>query len=125
LFSAFGASEQTAVASYRRFVAEGVGQAGPWEHLRHQVVLGSETFVDNLRRRLPKDRILEVPRAQRRPTAKPLAEYTAVSADRDQPIATAYASGGYTLKQIGAYFGLHYARVSRIVRAARTAKRKT
>ncbi|NEV65393.1 addiction module toxin RelE, partial [Thiorhodococcus minor] len=43
----------------------------------------------------------------------------------DQAIAAAYASGGYTLKQIGDYFGLHYARISRIVRAAEKAKGKT
>ncbi|NEV63098.1 addiction module toxin RelE, partial [Thiorhodococcus minor] len=43
----------------------------------------------------------------------------------DQAIAAAYASGGYTLKQIGDHFGLHYARISRIVRAAEKAKGKT
>jgi transposase len=48
-----------------------------------------------------------------------------VYADRDEAIATAYASGGYTMKEIGAYFGLHYARVSRIVQAAKKAKDKT
>jgi putative transposase len=126
LLSAFGATEQAAVASYRRFVAEGIGQAGPWEQLRHQMFLGSEAFVENLRRRLPTDRDLsEVPRAQRRPPAKPLAEYAALYPDRDEAIAAAYASGGYTLKDIGQYFGLHYARVSRIVRGATKAKGKT
>ncbi len=126
LLSAFGATEQAAVASYRRFVAEGIGQAGPWEQLRQQVFLGSEAFVENLRRRLPTDRDLsEVPRAQRRPPAKPLAEYAALHPDRDVAIAAAYASGGYTLKEIGEYFGLHYARVSRIVRGAKKAKGKT
>jgi hypothetical protein len=64
-------------------------------------------------------------RSAARPPAKPLAEYAAVYADRDEAIATAYASGGYTLKEIGAYFGLHYARVSRIVQAAKKAKDKT
>ncbi len=43
--SAFGSTEQAAVAAYRRFVAEGVGQPGPWEQLRHQVFLASETFI--------------------------------------------------------------------------------
>jgi hypothetical protein len=90
------------------------------------VFLGSEAFVDDLRRRLPKDRDLsEVPRAQRRPPAKPLAKYAAVYADRDEAIATAYASGGYTLKEIGACFGLHRARATRIVQAAKKAKDKT
>lgn len=126
LLSAFGATEPAAVARYRRCVADGIGQAGPWEQLKHQVFLGSEAFLDNLRRRLPNDRDLsEVPRAQRRPPAKPLSEYAARYADRDAALAAAYTSGGYTLKEIGAYFGLHYARVSRIVDRAREAKGKT
>jgi len=32
----------------------------------------------------------------------------------------AYKSGGYTLKEIGEYFGLHYSRVSRIVAKGKT-----
>jgi hypothetical protein len=66
-----------------------------------------------------------VPRAQRRPLAKPLPEYAALHSDRDEAIVAAYASGGYTLKQIGEYFDLHYSRVSRIVRQATEAKGKT
>lgn len=60
-----------------------------------------------------------------RSAALPLAEYAVVYATRDEAIATASASGGYRLKEIGSSFGLHYAQVSRIVRAARTAKRRT
>lgn len=126
LLSAFASTEQAAVAAYRRFVAEGVGQPGPWEQLRHQIFLGSETFVENLRRKLPRDRDLsEVPRAQRRPLPKPLPVYAGMHPDRDEAIAAAYASGGYTLKAIGDYFGLHYAQVSRIVRRMQDAKDKT
>jgi putative transposase len=170
LLSAFAATEQAAIGSYRRFVAAGMGQPAPWEQLKHQVFLGSEEYVDNLRRRLPKDRDLsEVPRAQRRPLAKPLTEYAALYSDRDEaaliinpsravarwerrprrdwaPVAprtalpqrwtdlrsrpdeaivAAYASGGYTLKQIGKYFDLHYSRISRIMRRAKETKGKT
>jgi REP element-mobilizing transposase RayT len=126
LLSAFATTEQAAVASYRGFVSEGIDQPGPWGQLTHQVFLGSEAFVDTLRRRLPNDRDLsEVPHAQRRPPARPLADYAALYPTRDAAIAAAYASGGYTLKAIGEYFGLHYARVSRIVRRAREAKDKT
>ena len=32
-------------------------------------------------------------------------------------MAAAYATGGYTVQDIGDYFGLHYLRVSKIVRA--------
>ena len=94
--------------------------------LRHQVFLGSERFVENLRRKLPRDRDLsEVPRAQRRPLPKPLHHYSETYPDRDEAIAAAYASGGYTLKAIGEHFGLHYAQISRIVRRMKDAKDKT
>jgi putative transposase len=36
------------------------------------------------------------------------------SRDRDEAIRAAYASGGYTLAEIGDHFGLHYSTVSRI-----------
>jgi len=88
--------------------------------------LRAETFVEGLRRRLPPDRDLaEIPRAQRRPKPRPLSEYSRTDRDRDEAIAAAYASGGYTLKEVGTFFGLHYAQVSRIARSVRDAKRNT
>ena len=117
LLSTFGGTQRAAVAAYRRFVEGGIGEPGPWEQLRHQVFLGSETFVEGVRRKLPPNRDLtEGPRAQRRPKPKPLFEYARAYRDRDEAIAAAYASGGYTLKEMGAFFGLHYAQVSRIAR---------
>jgi DNA-directed RNA polymerase specialized sigma subunit len=44
--------------------------------------------------------------------------------ERDEAILRAYASGGYSLKEIGDHFGLHYSRVSRILKQRRMAKRK-
>lgn len=126
LLSAFADSEHAAVAAYRRFVHEGIGQSGPWQELKHQVFLGSDSFVERVRRTLPQDRDLsEVPQAQRRKLPEPLPHYAAMYADRDQAIAAAYASGGYTLKMIGEHFGLHYSQVSRIVRRMQDAKYKT
>ncbi|WP_245538999.1 hypothetical protein [Thioflavicoccus mobilis] len=94
---------------------------GPWEGLKQQVFLGSDAFVEELSRRVPKDRALsEAPFAQRRPPAKPLAEHVSL-----YPVAAACASGGYTLKEIGNHFDLHYARINRIVRTAEDAKSKT
>jgi hypothetical protein len=88
--------------------------------------LGSETFAEGLRRKLPPDRDLpEVPRAQRRRKPKPLFEYARIHSDRDTAIAAAYVSGGFALKEIAAFFGLHYAQVSRIARGVCDAKSKT
>ena len=38
--------------------------------------------------------------------------------DRDAAMRAAYASGGYSLAQIGAHFGVHYVTVSRAVAGA-------
>ena len=38
---------------------------------------------------------------------------------RDEAIQAAYNSGGYTLKALGEYFGLHYSMISRIVNRAK------
>ncbi len=126
LLSAFAATEKEAVASYRLFVADGIAQPSPWENLKHQVFLGDETFVAATQRKRPGDRDLsEIPRAQRRPSGKPLTEYARQHALRDDAIAAAYAGGGHTMKAIGSFFGLHYSQVSRIVRRKEDAKYKT
>jgi REP element-mobilizing transposase RayT len=117
ILAAFGEQEEDAVAGYRRFVAEGKGQPSPWEQLKRQVFLGSEDFVDAMQRAVsgPRD-LREVPQAKPRPKALSLDEYARTQADRDAAICAAYASGGYTLREIGDHFGLHYSRVSKIVR---------
>ena len=45
--------------------------------------------------------------------------------DRNEAITAAYASGGYTLKEIGQYFGLHYAHVRRVISGAGKPRYKT
>ena len=57
----------------------------------------------------------EIPSSQRRGIPLTLEKYQA-KYSRNEAIAAAYASGGYTLKEIGDHFGLHYATVSRLVR---------
>jgi putative transposase len=57
----------------------------------------------------------EVPLKQCRPLPKPLTEYQQQAATRDEAILNAYRSGGYTQKQIGEFFGIHYSLVSRII----------
>lgn len=45
----------------------------------------------------------------------PVAAPAQKCSDSDQAIALVYKTGGYTLKEIGEHFGVHYSRVSRIV----------
>jgi REP element-mobilizing transposase RayT len=125
LLAAFGETEPEAVANYARFVAEGKGQPAPWEQLKNQVFLGSDSFVESLRRQLPKNRDLrEVPQSKRRPPPKPLPEYVRDYPWRNEAIVAAYRSGGYTLQDIGDFFGIHYSRVSKIVQAADVTRRE-
>ena len=69
-------------------------------------------------------RLREIPAVQHRPLPKPLAQIAEEHA-RDEAMLRAYASGRYSLKAIGDYFGLHYSRVSRIVKKRRLARDKT
>ena len=109
LLAAFGTTEAAAVLSYRRLVADGANQPSPWEEVKHQAFLGSETFVEALQRTLSRDRDRsEIPRAQRRPRATPLADDARAEPQRDDAIVAAYAGGGHTMKAIGDDFGLHY-----------------
>lgn len=87
-----------------------------------------------MKREIPNDRDLrEIPqakaKAKARPSSRSLADYASIHSDRNSAIAPAYGSGGYTMRDIGDYFGVHYSGVSRIVRAAERAglpaKRKT
>ena len=127
LLAAFGGRRSRAQSAYRRYVAEGMGQPSPWERLRHQVYLGDEAFVERAQRHIEgSEELSEVPAAQRRAPAKTLEAYEQMAGGRDEALRLAYASGGYTLQEIGRHFGLHYSRVSRIVRQpGLKAKRKT
>lgn len=125
ILSAFGRRKGRARDRYRAFVAEGKNQPSPWGQLKNQIFLGTEQFVNEFQALLDADKDLsEVPARQRRPPPKPLVEYAA-SVNRDEAIAAAYASGGYSMKEIGDHFGLHYSYVSRIIRRVEKAKWKT
>jgi putative transposase len=118
ILNLFGQAEGQAIASYRNFIAAGPGEPSPWGKLKRQVFLGTDAFVASMQSRVPSrlDR-REVPQARRRPVPRPLHEYAQAHADRNEAIKAAYASGGYTMREIGEYYGLHLSRVSRIVRA--------
>ncbi|GAW96960.1 hypothetical protein MTCD1_02583 [Colwellia marinimaniae] len=61
----------------------------------------------------------EAPYKQRSITPLTLVEYQKCSSTRNEAIITAYKSGGYTMKQIGNHFNVHYSLVSRIVAASK------
>ena len=113
----FGSDRRRARVAYAAFVAEGLAQPNVWDGLRHQVFLGSEQFVERLSGEAkPLERLREVPRAQRRPLAKPLVWFDQAYPVRREAMAQAFLTGVYTMKDIADHFGVHYSTVSRAVR---------
>ena len=115
--AAFGKRRLEAIERYKRFVASGKGQPALWSQLKGQIFLGREEFVDEMLSLIATDRELsEVPSSQRRPLPVDLSHYCRQSSDRNSAICEAYSSGGYTLKELGEFFGLHYSTVSGIIK---------
>ena len=72
----FAQERSPAQAGYAAFVRQGIEQPSVWQALRHQVFLGGEAFVQrHCAPSKPAERLREVPRAQRRSLAKPLADF--------------------------------------------------
>ena len=118
VLAAFSQSKKEAIERYRIFVSQGNNQPSPWEQLRSQVYLRSDEFVDEIRCNLSADvKLSEIPSAQKRQVPKPLEYFQKKYLERDESIIKAYQSGGY--------FGIHYSRVSRIIRNGEEAKNKT
>ena len=126
LLAAFAKRKSIAEEKYRQFVSEGNNQPSPWEFLRNQVFLGSEDYVKRLQSSIEADKDLsEIPISQKRPMPKPLMHYETQATTRDEAIMLTYANGGYSMKEIGDYYGIHYSRVSRIINGRAIAKDKT
>lgn len=117
LLSSFANRKGEAIELYKQFVTEGKGQPSPWSGLRNQVYLGGESFVEKLQSYIDGEQELsEIPVTQRRATPKSIEYYEKHCKSRNDGIVQAYKNGGYTLKEIGIYFGLHYSTVSGIVK---------
>ncbi len=125
LLGQLGAGRRQAQARYAAFVAAGIGQPSVWEGLRHQVFLGSKTFVErHAQGARPMEDLHEIPRAQRRPLAQPLGHYERSYATRREAMARAYLTGVYTMKDIAEHFDVHYSTVSRAVRWFESSRQK-
>jgi len=119
LLAAFARSRCEARRRYMRFVAEGVGAEPIWTHLNRQVYLGDDAFVARMQAQTEHIDEINVPRAQRKPPAPPLAAIAAAHDDRNRAILAAYQTGEYSYAQIAEHFGVHCTTVGRVVRDAR------
>jgi hypothetical protein len=88
----------------------------PWNNLKKQIYLGSDSFVNNMQNKIdPEKNLIDIPRTQYTPDGCTLSEYEKKYENRNECIKLAYASGQFSLAAIGNYFGLHYSRISRII----------
>jgi REP element-mobilizing transposase RayT len=105
--------------------AEAADPPSLWENLRHQVFLGTEAFVAEMRERAKeaaagRGSLAEIPRAQWQQPPPPLEAFAAEASSRDEAMARAYLSGGYSQAGIARHFAVHYSTVSRAVRRFET-----
>ena len=117
----FDSQRTIASQKYHDFVLSGIGKP-LWNNLKQQVFLGSEDFIYSHMEssNVEEGDIAEIPAKQRRPKPLSLQQYAINASTRDEAITSAFASGGYTQKQLGDFFGLHYSRISRIVAKSKT-----
>jgi hypothetical protein len=125
LLAAFGRRRADAVKAYVRFVRAGIGVASVWTHLNGQAFLGDDAFVERSLRHAKCTDDVNLPKAQRRPPPRPLAQIKRASTSRDEAIVAAHASGGYSYAEIGQHFGLHFTHVDRIVGRYRSHQRRS
>ncbi len=117
LLSLFGQNLLIAIEKYQQFVYEGMGVNAPWDNLKNQIYLGSDNFVDEMQKKIEQEKKLTyIPHSHYMPVKCSLNEYEKKSSNRDECIRLAYATGQFSLAEIGEYFGLHYSWVSRIVK---------
>ncbi|MFT5116364.1 MAG: putative transposase [Parasphingorhabdus sp.] len=115
--SNFAKRKSIAIEKYKLFVREGIKGPPLWDKLKQQILLGSDAFIEQMQEKIDQAKdISEVPLAQRRPIPASLKSYEMAAVSRNIAIYDAYTSGGYTLKEIGDHFDLHYSTVSGVIR---------
>ena len=126
VLAAFDAKKSRAIRQFIDFVSRGKDQPSIWNALNKQIYLGDEKFVEDMQCKISSDKNLdEVPRPQKRQNPKPLQTYKNMVDCRDETIIAAYRSGGYSKKEIAAYFDLHYSSVSGIIQMVGDSQFKT
>ena len=117
----FAKTKPAARKRYAAFVHNGVGQPSPWDRVKGQVLLGSEAFIEDMAQLIGKNKaVTEIPKRQRLLHRKAIKEMLAgvkSKAERNGAMAQAHLEHGYTLAEISKEAGLHYATISRIIKA--------
>jgi REP element-mobilizing transposase RayT len=114
LLSQFGSTRSAAIAAYKNFVHEGVGQQSELLSAK-QVVLGDNAFVEQYLGDTGLPNPVHLSRSQRRLFAKPLAHF-AETFSRTEAMARAYQTMAFTMDEIAAHFGVSARTVQRAVK---------
>jgi len=106
-----------AQAAYRSFVRQGLDQTRVWDKVTKQIYLGDENFIRTtqalINNRAINDKIAI---KQQLSAPKPLTTYQADFTNKQEAVARAFLDGHHTMKEIGAFFDIHYSTVSRWVK---------
>lgn len=117
ILSHFGSGQAKAIKRYKEFVYAGVNKKSPMSEVVNQAFLGSSEFIERGLKAIDTSIDLsEIPRAQKSGPAKSISCYKELYKVRNEAIVQAYASGAYTMKQVGVEFGLSYSMVSRVIK---------
>jgi hypothetical protein len=113
-----GETRKIACERYREFVQQGKDQPPPWESLVNGIYLGDERFVEEMQHELdPNQSLDDVPKKHKSRVPETLDNYARRCGSRNEAMVRAYLNGGYTLSEVGGYFGVSYATVSRSVKS--------
>lgn len=117
ILSVFSPNKSMAIQKYEQFVNEEIGRNTPWKNLKNQMYLGSDSFVNDMQKKIEHDKkCIYIPHSHYMPVKGSLKEFADKSPNRNECIKLAYVSGQFSLAEIGEYFGLHYSWISRIVK---------
>ncbi|MDA1372202.1 MAG: transposase [Proteobacteria bacterium] len=118
LLSLFSGNKIQRTNAYQHYINAGKGQPLPWQHLRNEVYLGSEEFVENMQSKMANGAKLRgTPKVQYGPVIKPINWYFDRYRSREQAIVIAYKSGHHTQQAIGDYLNLSHTTIGRIIRS--------
>lgn len=117
ILTLFSTDVPSAIKKFQEFVTLGILSESPWCRLKNQIYMGSDDFVKNMQAKIDqKQNLSNFPKSQYSVQPHSLQYYEQQSINRNECIIMAYGSGGYSMAEIGNHFGLHYSRVSRIIK---------
>jgi len=115
----FGTRHPDAVRHYAHFVQAGIGLPLRAPVQSAQSAAGGPDFVNDALRRgreaASETDLTEIPMASRHPPPPSLMDFELKFPDRNDAMARAYASGGFSMREIGNHFAVHRTTVARAV----------